>query len=106
MGSQHSTSARPSYCRRKKEDREDLLADREQEEAIAQFPYVEFTGRDSITCLTCQGTGYIPTGENLWLSWEGLPRYLQGFSCLPDRAFLLGSSSTVRDSALNRSQSS
>ncbi|XP_064447413.1 transmembrane protein 106C isoform X1 [Mirounga angustirostris] len=63
MGSQHSTSARPSYCKREKEDREDLLADREQEEAIAQFPYVEFTGRDSITCLTCQGTGYIPTEQ-------------------------------------------
>lgn len=42
-----------------------MLDEREQEEAIAQFPYVEFTGRDSITCLTCQGTGYIPTGENL-----------------------------------------
>ncbi|CAD7679045.1 unnamed protein product [Nyctereutes procyonoides] len=63
MGSQHSTSARPSYCKRKKENREDLLAEREQEEAIAQFPYVEFTGRDSITCLTCQGTGYIPTEQ-------------------------------------------
>ncbi|GAB5573701.1 transmembrane protein 106C [Prionailurus iriomotensis] len=63
MGSQHSTSARPSYCKRKKDNREDLLAEREQEEAIAQFPYVEFTGRDSITCLTCQGTGYIPTEQ-------------------------------------------
>uniref|UniRef100_A0A2K6EIA9 Transmembrane protein 106C n=1 Tax=Propithecus coquereli TaxID=379532 RepID=A0A2K6EIA9_PROCO len=62
MGSQHSTCGHPSSCRQKKEDdREDLLAEREQEEAIAQFPYVEFTGRDSITCLTCQGTGYIPT---------------------------------------------
>uniref|UniRef100_F7C8L8 Transmembrane protein 106C n=1 Tax=Equus caballus TaxID=9796 RepID=F7C8L8_HORSE len=48
---------------RKKDDREDFLAEREQEEAIAQFPYVEFTGRDSITCLTCQGTGYIPTEQ-------------------------------------------
>nr|KAF6375588.1 transmembrane protein 106C [Pipistrellus kuhlii] len=63
MGSQHSASARlPSY-RRKKDDREDMLDAREQEEAIAQFPYVEFTGRDSITCLTCQGTGYIPTEQ-------------------------------------------
>uniref|UniRef100_A0A2K5PRU8 Transmembrane protein 106C n=1 Tax=Cebus imitator TaxID=2715852 RepID=A0A2K5PRU8_CEBIM len=62
MGSQHSAAARPASCRQKQEDdREDLLAEREQEEAIAQFPYVEFTGRDSITCLTCQGTGYIPT---------------------------------------------
>uniref|UniRef100_A0A2K6F9T3 Transmembrane protein 106 C-terminal domain-containing protein n=1 Tax=Propithecus coquereli TaxID=379532 RepID=A0A2K6F9T3_PROCO len=64
MGSQHSTCDHPSFCRQKKEDdREDLLAEREQEEAIAQFPYVEFTGRDSITCLTCQGTGYIPTEQ-------------------------------------------
>ncbi|XP_004693229.1 PREDICTED: transmembrane protein 106C [Condylura cristata] len=64
MGSHHSASAHPPFCIRKKEDnREDLLAEREQEEAIAQFPYVEFTGRDSITCLTCQGTGYIPTEQ-------------------------------------------
>uniref|UniRef100_A0A673U5X8 Transmembrane protein 106C n=1 Tax=Suricata suricatta TaxID=37032 RepID=A0A673U5X8_SURSU len=63
MGSQHSSSSRPFYCKRKKDDREDLQAEREQEEAIAQFPYVEFTGRDSITCLTCQGTGYIPTEQ-------------------------------------------
>lgn len=64
MGSHHSASARPaSFKRTKEDDSEDYLAEREQEEAIAQFPYVEFTGRDSITCLTCQGTGYIPTGE-------------------------------------------
>lgn len=30
---------------------------------IAEFPYVEFTGRDSITCPTCQGTGRIPSGQ-------------------------------------------
>ncbi|XP_005406685.1 PREDICTED: transmembrane protein 106C [Chinchilla lanigera] len=60
MGSQHSASARRPAAKRKKGDREGFLADPEQEEAIAQFPYVEFTGRDSITCLTCQGTGYIP----------------------------------------------
>ncbi|XP_016056551.1 PREDICTED: transmembrane protein 106C [Miniopterus natalensis] len=63
MGSQHSTCARPPSYKRKRDDREDMLDDREQEEAIAQFPYVEFTGRDSITCLTCQGTGYIPTEQ-------------------------------------------
>ncbi|KAM8800663.1 transmembrane protein 106C isoform 1-T3 [Rhynchonycteris naso] len=63
MGSQHSASARPPSCRRKRDDREDVLDEREQEEAIAQFPYVEFTGRDSVTCLTCQGTGYIPTEQ-------------------------------------------
>ncbi|XP_069550217.1 transmembrane protein 106C [Brachyistius frenatus] len=32
-------------------------------EDIAQFPYVEFTGRDSITCPTCQGTGRIPAEQ-------------------------------------------
>lgn len=32
---------------------------------VSQFPYVEFTGRDSITCPTCQGTGRIPRG-NVW----------------------------------------
>lgn len=61
MGSYHSASARPLSFKRKKEDNgRDLLIERE---AIAQFPYVEFTGRDSITCLTCQGTGYIPTEQ-------------------------------------------
>ncbi|XP_061530788.1 transmembrane protein 106Ba [Phycodurus eques] len=38
-----------------------------QEEAkngdVSQFPYVEFTGRDSVTCPTCQGTGRIPRGQ-------------------------------------------
>ncbi|XP_008299561.1 transmembrane protein 106C [Stegastes partitus] len=32
-------------------------------EDIARFPYVEFTGKDSITCPTCQGTGRIPSGQ-------------------------------------------
>ncbi|XP_049437276.1 transmembrane protein 106C [Epinephelus fuscoguttatus] len=32
-------------------------------EDIAQFPYVEFTGRDSITCPTCQGSGRIPSDQ-------------------------------------------
>ncbi|XP_043995055.1 transmembrane protein 106B-like isoform X1 [Gambusia affinis] len=27
---------------------------------VSQFPYVEFTGRDGVTCPTCQGTGRIP----------------------------------------------
>ncbi|XP_075407930.1 transmembrane protein 106C isoform X1 [Tenrec ecaudatus] len=63
MGSQLSASAHRPACARKKEDDSDPWAEREQEEAIAQFPYVEFTGRDSITCLTCQGTGYIPTEQ-------------------------------------------
>uniref|UniRef100_A0AC11ATL3 Transmembrane protein 106C n=1 Tax=Ovis aries TaxID=9940 RepID=A0AC11ATL3_SHEEP len=65
MGSPHSIYAhRPFSKRRKADDTEDSLAEREQQEAIAQFPYVEFTGRDSITCLTCQGTGYIPEQVN------------------------------------------
>ncbi|XP_051016243.1 transmembrane protein 106C [Acomys russatus] len=63
MGSQHSTSVH-TFCQRKEDDNpEDLLAEREQEEAIAQFPYVEFTGRNSITCHTCQGAGYIPAEQ-------------------------------------------
>ncbi|XP_062872527.1 transmembrane protein 106Ba [Trichomycterus rosablanca] len=32
----------------------------EDKNDISQFPYVEFTGRDSVTCPTCQGTGRIP----------------------------------------------
>lgn len=32
---------------------------------VSQFPYVEFTGRDSVTCPTCQGTGRIPRGKHL-----------------------------------------
>ncbi|XP_056305737.1 transmembrane protein 106C [Danio aesculapii] len=35
----------------------------DRQEDIAQFPYVEFTGRDSITCPTCQGSGRIPAGQ-------------------------------------------
>lgn len=66
MESQHSTSApTPSFKRKKEEDREDWLADLEQEEAVVQFPYMEFTRKDSITC-PCQATGYILTGENFW----------------------------------------
>lgn len=33
-----------------------------EEVEMSQFPYVEFTGRDSVTCPTCQGTGRIPRG--------------------------------------------
>ncbi|KAK6327657.1 hypothetical protein J4Q44_G00033030 [Coregonus suidteri] len=32
-------------------------------EDVSQFPYVEFTGRDSVTCPSCQGTGRIPRGQ-------------------------------------------
>ncbi|CAL9702493.1 unnamed protein product [Knipowitschia caucasica] len=37
--------------------------DGDRREDIAHFPYVEFTGRDSITCPTCQGTGRIPSAQ-------------------------------------------
>lgn len=43
---------------------DDSLDGRDRQEDIARFPYVEFTGRDSITCPTCQGSGRIPSGES------------------------------------------
>lgn len=54
---------------KQKEDQENLTENTESQTEddkhdVAQFPYVEFTGRDSITCPTCQGTGRIPRGEN------------------------------------------
>lgn len=51
---------------RREEDRDsdnESLDGLGRREDIAEFPYVEFTGRDSITCATCQGTGRIPSGE-------------------------------------------
>ncbi|KAM6976692.1 LOW QUALITY PROTEIN: transmembrane protein 106C-like [Aplochiton taeniatus] len=45
------------------EDDNDSLNGLDRQEDIAQFPYVEFTGRDSITCPTCQGTGRIPSEQ-------------------------------------------
>lgn len=41
-------------------DDPDSQLDEEDKNDISQFPYVEFTGRDSITCPSCQGTGRIP----------------------------------------------
>uniref|UniRef100_A0A3P8UNL9 Transmembrane protein 106C n=2 Tax=Cynoglossus semilaevis TaxID=244447 RepID=A0A3P8UNL9_CYNSE len=40
---------------------DDSLDGHVRREDMARFPYVEFTGRDSITCPTCQGTGRIPS---------------------------------------------
>lgn len=53
---------------RQKEDEKKLTEDSKSEtegdkEDVSQFPYVEFTGRDSITCPTCQGTGRIPRNQ-------------------------------------------
>ncbi|XP_050190221.1 transmembrane protein 106C isoform X2 [Myiozetetes cayanensis] len=45
------------------EEEDDLLDSQDRVEDIAKFPYVEFTGQDSITCPTCQGTGCIPTEQ-------------------------------------------
>ncbi|XP_034151692.1 transmembrane protein 106C isoform X1 [Esox lucius] len=45
------------------DDDNDSLDGLHRREDIAQFPYVEFTGKDSITCPTCQGTGHIPSEQ-------------------------------------------
>ncbi|XP_030589635.1 transmembrane protein 106C-like isoform X3 [Archocentrus centrarchus] len=50
------------YTERRHSDN-DSLDGLVRREDIAQFPYVEFTGRDSITCPTCQGTGRIPSEQ-------------------------------------------
>ncbi|MEQ2234451.1 hypothetical protein ILYODFUR_031952 [Ilyodon furcidens] len=31
---------------------------------VSQLPYVEFTGRGSVTCPTCQGTRMVPRGKS------------------------------------------
>ncbi|KAG2467958.1 transmembrane protein 106C-like [Polypterus senegalus] len=48
---------------RSNNDGNNSLDDLDRQNDIAQFPYVEFTGRDSVTCPTCQGTGRIPNGQ-------------------------------------------
>ena len=60
------------FClpKQKSEGHEDLTpketeSDPEEDKNdISQFPYVEFTGKDSVTCPTCQGTGRIPRGKH------------------------------------------
>ncbi|XP_072847191.1 transmembrane protein 106C isoform X3 [Pogona vitticeps] len=61
MGSSQSLGMSSSSRQQKEEEEEeeDLLDNKEED--IARFPYVEFTGQDSITCPSCQGTGCIPT---------------------------------------------
>lgn len=66
MGSVRSlsaASAAPSRRKAEDEEDEDLSASQEPVEDMAKIPYMEFTGQDSITCPTCQGTGCIPTGD-------------------------------------------
>lgn len=66
MGSVLSPPVNNAASRRRKkaeDDDNDLLDSRDRVEDIAKFPYVEFTGQDSVTCPTCQGTGCIPTGD-------------------------------------------
>ncbi|NWU87626.1 T106C protein, partial [Onychorhynchus coronatus] len=58
-----SGSAAPRQRKAAEEEEEDLLHSQDHAEDIAEFPYVEFTGQDSITCPTCQGTGCIPTEQ-------------------------------------------
>ncbi|XP_015248178.1 PREDICTED: transmembrane protein 106B [Cyprinodon variegatus] len=64
----------PSHLAKNKDESQDALTtngefkDGHTEEDgkhadVSQFPYVEFTGRDSVTCPTCQGTGRIPRGQ-------------------------------------------
>lgn len=59
-------------AKHKDESQDALTATAETEEDgksgdVSQFPYVEFTGRDSVTCPTCQGTGRIPRGKTLYV---------------------------------------
>ncbi|XP_054662968.1 transmembrane protein 106C isoform X1 [Grus americana] len=66
MGSVLSLSVNNAASRQRRkaeDDDDDLLDSRDRVEDIAKFPYVEFTGQDSITCPTCQGTGCIPTEQ-------------------------------------------
>nr|XP_056705237.1 transmembrane protein 106C [Euleptes europaea] len=60
MGSWQSLRSSSPSPKRPAENGDDFLDSKDREEDIAKFPYVEFTGRDGITCPTCQGIGYIP----------------------------------------------
>ncbi|XP_068452852.1 transmembrane protein 106C-like [Clinocottus analis] len=63
-GSSPSLPPDMRHCEQREEDSDnDSLDGLDRREDIAQFPYVEFTGRDSITCPTCQGTGRIPSDQ-------------------------------------------
>lgn len=53
---------------------------------VSQFPYVEFTGRDSVTCPTCQGTGRIPRGQRLPACFCAHVIKVEKASCNPDQS--------------------
>ncbi|XP_054859576.1 transmembrane protein 106C [Eublepharis macularius] len=63
MGSWQSVRPDSSSPMWQEENEDDFLDSRDLEEDIAKFPYVEFTGPDSVTCPTCQGIGYVPTEQ-------------------------------------------
>ncbi|RVE70189.1 hypothetical protein OJAV_G00061940 [Oryzias javanicus] len=67
LWSRRGSSVAPSSASRREagdgDSDDDSLDGLVRREDIAQFPYVEFTGRDSITCPTCQGTGRIPSEQ-------------------------------------------
>lgn len=75
-----SFSHLPTFSRQsKKDDTESIVAETDRKtlentdevqgnngEPSSHVPYVEFVGRENITCSTCQGTGRIPRG--MWFS--------------------------------------
>ncbi|XP_030823113.1 transmembrane protein 106C isoform X2 [Camarhynchus parvulus] len=66
MGSVRSlsaASAAPSHRKAEDEEDEEVLLSQEPVQDGAKIPYMEFTGQDSVTCPTCQGTGRIPTEQ-------------------------------------------
>ncbi|XP_005062365.1 PREDICTED: transmembrane protein 106C isoform X1 [Ficedula albicollis] len=66
MGSVRSLaalSAAPRPSKAEHQEQEHFLASQEPVGDVAKIPYMEFTGQDSITCPTCQGTGCIPTEQ-------------------------------------------
>ncbi|XP_064590789.1 transmembrane protein 106C isoform X2 [Zonotrichia leucophrys gambelii] len=63
MGSVRSLSAASAAPSCRKAEDEEVLVSQEPVQDGAKNPYVEFTGQDSITCPTCQGTGRIPSEQ-------------------------------------------
>ncbi|NXD31015.1 T106C protein, partial [Spelaeornis formosus] len=59
----YSLSAASAAPSRSKAEDEDLLISQDTVEDVARIPCMEFTGQDSVTCPSCQGTGCIPTEQ-------------------------------------------